>query len=171
MSPAQPKQLPPTTQAVRPVPPSCRAKALGEGGSHGEGGRTPLTRTLLSAATRERPHPSPSPGITSNFQHFGCFFSELADDADGDFLALLHQKGMALVTVNAAEGLVVDFHFQGLFGLLFRGGFGEVAQAAFPFIELVFVAAAKENLAYRRSLNRRNRRPPSSRRCRGRRGF
>jgi len=60
-----------------------------------------------------------------------CFFTKLANDANGDLLAFFYLERMALVAVDAAEGFVVNFHFQGLLGFLFSGGFAEVAQAPF----------------------------------------
>src|ERR1039458_9737275 len=87
------------------------------------------------------------PARLFHFQHFCRFFTELADDADGDFLAFLYREWMALVAVDAIERFVVNFHFQCLLGPFFCGGFGDVAQAAFPIVELVFVATTEENLA------------------------
>ena len=57
------------------------------------------------------PHKLPRPVTPLNFQHLRCLFAELADDADGDLLALLHRERMAGVAVNTSKGFVVDFHF------------------------------------------------------------
>ncbi len=83
--------------------------------------------------------------------HFQClrrFFPKLADDTHGDLLAFLHGERMAGVTVDAGEGFIVNLQLQGLFGLPLCRSFGEVAQAAFSLVELVFAAAAEEDLAH-----------------------
>ena len=83
-----------------------------------------------------------------NLQNLGRFFAELTDHAHGNLLARLHREWMALVAVDPGKGLVVNLDFQCLLGLLFGGGFGQVAQALLPFIELVLVAATEEDLAH-----------------------
>jgi hypothetical protein len=101
-----------------------------------------------------------SAGPSSHLHDFGCFLAELADDADGNFLAFLYREGVAGVAVEAGEGFVVDLDFQGLFGGFFGSGFGEVAQAFFPVVELVLRAAAEE--AARRVAEPFFRRPKST---------
>lgn len=63
----------------------------------------------------------------------------MADDPDGDLLAFLDGERMAGVAVNAAERFVVNFRSQSLLGFLLGGGFGQVAQATFPFVEFSIV--------------------------------
>ena len=70
-----------------------------------------------------------------HLDHLRRFFPELAGNADGDLLAFPGRERMAGVTVDAGEGFVVDLHLQGLFGLLFGGGFGDGAQVLFPIVE------------------------------------
>ena len=50
------------------------------------------------------------------------------------------------MAVQALKRLIVYFNFQGFFRFLFGAVFGQVVQSFFPFVELVFVAAAEEDL-------------------------
>lgn len=83
-----------------------------------------------------------------NRQDFCGFLAELADDTNGDLLPSLHREWMALVAVNSGESFFVDLDFQSLLGFLFCRGLGQIAQPFLPFVELVFVAAAEEDVAH-----------------------
>ncbi len=94
------------------------------------------------------PSGSENPSLSAHLQHLGGFFSELADHPHGHLLPLLHAKGMALLAIDAAEGLDINFHLQCLLGFLLRSCLREVAQPFLPFLKFVFVAASEEDLAH-----------------------
>ncbi len=82
-----------------------------------------------------------------NLNYLGAFFAELGDDADGDFLAFAGDfDRMGMVVINPVEGFVVDFDFEGFFGVAFGGCFRQRFQSFFPLIEFAFIATAEEDL-------------------------
>lgn len=80
--------------------------------------------------------------------YFRGFLAELADDADGEALAVGDfGDGVAAVAVEAGEGVFVEFHAQGALGFGAGALLGEFGESFAPVFKFVFVAAAEEDLA------------------------
>ena len=78
--------------------------------------------------------------------HLRTLLPKLANDPHRNFLTFLNYNWVRNMAVQALKRLIVYFNFQGFFRFLFGAVFGQVVQSFFPFVELVFVAAAEEDL-------------------------